>query len=493
MNIKKGISMYLSTAVRNYINNNSIIIYDNNGSKVNFDIIQKEYSSIKNYLLSNYNNTEVLGVYLKKDYRYLLVILASIEIGLTYVPMNDNWPLSRVRQIESIAPIKKTIDDDMLSKILKMKILYKGKDTLEKIGSQHPLYIIFTSGSTGEPKGVVIKRESVESFFKWCDQYFKDITSTDNLLQIADFSFDMSVLDVGLLLTKHLNIFFSKFNGNIFELAHEIEQYHITMVSTVPNNINMLLTDGVFERVSLEGLRNIFIGGARFSYGLYQKLLSKTTMNVYNFYGPTEVTVYALVKKISRIENNDTENCNVSIGDTISNVKVKLININDNESELYLGGIQVMKEYVSNPTRTAEALIEIDGETYYKTGDIATIDHKGEYYIVGRLDDTIKRRGFRINLQDIDSYIHKIESVIECATISISNEMHENEIVTFLQLKDNDLLNVKREFKNILTTYQTPDKIFAIENFPINNSGKICKKTLKEIYLNSKGAEQNVR
>ena len=473
--------MYLSTMVSQYINNEISKVYHNNGKEVKKEKLIKEYRQIKHYLLLNFKTNDVIGISLNKDYKYLLVILASIEIGLIYVPMNSNWPIDRIKKIEALASIYLTIDSQIVKNMLDNEKISNNNSF--DIYEEKPLYIIFTSGSTGEPKGVVIKRESVENFFSFCDDYFQDINNTDNILQIADFSFDMSVLDLGIILTKQSNIYFSEFKGNVFRLAYEIEQYNISLISTVPNNINMLLSEGVVEKVNLKNLKNLFIGGARFSYGLYKKLLLQD-INVYNFYGPTEATVYALVKKLVKDESLDVSDYNISIGTPLSNVKIELVNIVNGIGELYLGGIQVMSKYISNIEKTKEALVEINDVKYYKTGDLSFKDSKDEYYIVGRTDDTIKRRGYRVNLQDIDSYILTIDSVIECTTIAIPDEIHENIIVTYLYDKNNDTPYMKSKCMKILPEYQIPDKFIFIEEFPTNNSGKICKKTLKEMYLN---------
>ena len=474
--------MYLTSLIQSYIHNpeNSYISAEN--KEIVPSHIIKEYSSIKNYLLDNFTSDDIIGICLTKDYVYMLTMLACMEVGLTYVPLNINWPKHRIAQIKKLASLCYIFHNSDIMNITNYSKISK-KTTFNK-SAHKALYIIFTSGSTGEPKGVIIKRESLENFFRWMESYF-EVTEQDILLQVTDFSFDMSLVDIAFLLIKNLKVVFSVFSADVFRLGYEIENYKISIVNTVPNNINMLLSDNVKDRVNFNSLNTIIVGGARFSYGLYKKLQFFKEIQTYNFYGPTEATVYATIKKIDHNEKTDMFNHNISIGKPIANVKAKIINIQKNEGELYLGGVQIMQGYI-NKLETDSVLKEIDGVMYYKTGDIAVVDDTDEYYIIGRLDDTIKRKGYRINLQDIDSYMHKVNEIMESATIAIEDELSEHILISYIQTKDKNLSTIKAELKKYLTPYQFPDKIIEIDHFPINNSGKICKKTLKSLYIQSR-------
>lgn len=481
--------MYLSSLVRAVINNPRFALHDIDGNKIEHEKIVHEFRCLKTSFLERYQEGDRVGILLKKDYRYLLAILACIDIGLTYVPLNLSFPENRIRQIVDLASIVEIIDECLLINMLEVGT-HDGEEEGFSLEAAKPLYIIFTSGSTGEPKGVVISRLSCQNFFSWVERYFGDINSDTRLLQMADFSFDMSVLDIGLLLTRHTACYFTAFDGNIFKLAHEIQNYQISLISTVPNNFNMLLAPGVAERVELDSLRNIFIGGARFSYGLYQKMTTffdSVKTSIYNFYGPTEVTVYATVNRLSFDETRDTHDHNVSVGTAIDNVSVVIADTEsqpDGVGELLLGGVQVMQEYASNPKKSSEAIVELEGIRYYRTGDLAFQDHLGKYYIVGRMDDTIKKRGYRIDLLDIDSYIHKIDKVLDCTSIAVPDEKYENLVITYLIPSSDDVTidSVKSEMAKLLADYQMPDKLIFMDSFPLNTSGKVCKKTLMTIY-----------
>jgi len=162
------------------------------------------------------------------------------------------------------------------------------------------------------------------------------------------------------------------------------------------------------------------------------------------------------------------------------------LEVNTNErAEMLLGGAQVMQRYINAPLKTIESIVEYADTRCYKSGDITFKDTKGEYYVVGRVDDTIKYRGYRINLLDIDSYIHKIDYVDDCTTIAIPDELTENKTIAFVKLnKEISKKDLKKDLREQLLDFQVPEVIFFVDNYPTNVSGKICKKTLSEKYIN---------
>jgi acyl-coenzyme A synthetase/AMP-(fatty) acid ligase len=465
-------------------------IFNREGTLLPCEQVRNEYRGIRQYLLDHHAD-DCIAIRQQKDYRYFLTILACMEIGIPYIPMKYDYPMDRVEQIREDANFTLLMDDSKMNEILAYN--QKKRSDLPELSSGNPMYIIFTSGSTGRPKGVIIQRGALENFFLFMDKAFPKISATDHLLQVTEFTFDISLVDVAFFLNRNVALHFSNFENNIFKLAFEIETNRISVLNTVPNNLNMFLSELVCERMDYKCLKHLFIGGARFSYGLYQKCLKyfERDVEIYNFYGPTEATVYCHVKKITYQEPIDTVEGNVSIGRTLPGVKAHIVVDGQiagphQKGELFIGGNQLMKEYINNHEQTVKALVSFDGEMYYKSGDLAFRSESEEYFIVGRADDTIKYRGFRINLLDIDSYITRITYVQDSVTIAIPNEATENQTIGFLILKEEkSVKEIKKDLSSILLDYQIPEKIIFIEKFPINVSGKVCRKTLKSQYLES--------
>lgn len=483
----------LKSLIQDRFKSDKIRIFDRNGEAVSQDVILKEYTSLRNFMSHfNEDGKTIVAIKMVKDYRYLLTILACQETGMTYIPMEASYPQNRIDQIKEDTNFKMLINEETLPELLSFNKAPKETNPSD----EHPAYMMFTSGSTGRPKGVIIPRRALANFYTWLDKTFTDINSEDHLLQVTDFTFDISLVDVGLFLQKNITLHFSNFQSNLFKLAYEIESYKISCLNTVPNNLNMFLSELIAERTDYQSLRHLFIAGSRFSLGLYEKCRKyfKSHVKVHNLYGPTECTVYSHWKTLSFNEANDISESNVSIGKPLMNVSSIIVQDDKKmglheRGELYLAGVQLLTGYANNPEQTAKALVKFEGETYYKTGDISFMDEKGDYYIVGRVDDTIKYRGFRINLLDIDSYMLKVPYIQDVATIAVENEQLETQTVAFVIAKEKKAVKeMKKDLAAFMLDFQIPEKIIFVDSFPVNANGKIDRKALKQNYQSTKEA-----
>ena len=463
--------MYLHNLTETRIKNSKI--HNKSGELVDSKVLIDEYRAIKNYLISNYTNKDIVAINFDKDYRYLLTILAAISVGITFIPLNKEWPEKRIGQIVELSGCFVIKEEDIdFSKI---------EDSSEHFENEI-LYIIFTSGTTGIPKGVKIKREAYVNFLQWSDDYFKDINNSDRVLLTTDFTFDIFWVDVSLFLAKNLSLYISDFRNNVFKMLYEIERYQITTHSTVPYNYSMIMSDEVYEKANLSSLKHIMLGGARFPNNLYYAFKERLpNCNIYNFYGPTEATIYCSIHKLSFDEDIDLHNNNVTIGKPFRGNEFIVV-----DEELLIGGKQLMQEYLNNPEKTKEVIVDIEGKRYYKSGDVVFKDKRENYFIVGRKDDTIKTVGYRVNLSDIDSYILTLDYISNVATIAVDNQEGENDLIAYIILNSKDKVStkeIKKDLREFMPSYQIPKQIKIVDKFPLNNSGKICKKTLKNNFL----------
>jgi len=451
-------------------------LYDKHGKFVAHDTCIHEYYCIRQQLLDGYNEDDIIGIRFEKNYRYILTLLACMSVELPYIPLSLEWPDERIKQIEALSGCK-VLEEDMLDYTL------KGETSAQDSFSNETLYIIFTSGSTGAPKGVKIPRSAYEEFLIWSGEYFTDIDEKDRMLLTTDFTFDISLVDISLLLMKNLSLYVSNFENNVFKMLYEIETYRITTHSTVPYNYSMIMHENVYSKANLSSLQHIMIGGARFPNNLYasfQTLMPECS--IYNFYGPTEATIYCAIEKFDYTSSELYKN-NITIGKPFANNVFTII-----DGELYISGPQLMSGYLNNPEKTEEALVSIDGKEYYKSGDVVFVNEEGKYFIVGRNDDTIKVTGYRVNLSDIDSYLLQPDYINNVATIAIENSTSEHDLVTYIILDDETISTkqIKNDLKKIMPSYQIPKYIEIVKSFPLNNSGKICKLTLKKTYIDKK-------
>jgi D-alanine--poly(phosphoribitol) ligase subunit 1 len=485
--------MSLSNLIDDYFALSQIYLHDKKGFPVSTATVKSDYLRLICFIADN--GYAPIGINLEFGYRYLIVILACMRMGVPYVPLRTSWPKARIQEIVDLVEIHLVIDDmnyrQMLDRYSQSEL--PPQPFLSTKSNENPAYIITTSGTTGKPKAVVISRGSIANYYFWLAGYFDQITIDDRILMITDFTFDISHIDIGLLLYKRMYLYFSKFNQNlnIFSLAAEIGEHNITVLNTVPNNMTLLLQDAIVRRANFSSLTHLILGGARFSSGTYSAVFEQLSdVNVFNMYGPTEATVYTHVAKLTGDVGRDMIESNVTIGLPISNMDAclvdqegQVIEANGVNGHLYLSGIQLMTCYFDMEERTSEVIVTVQGVRCYKTGDLAYRDSGGRYFIIGRLDDTIKRRGFRVNLLDIDSYVQRLNYVQDSKTVALPSELHENLLITFVipvgKVNEARLLS---DLNELLPDQQIPDEIHFLESFPLNNAGKVSAQALIGLY-----------
>ena len=479
--------MSLSNRIENFLCNVPSI-YDIKGRLVDSNQFIEEYSFIKAFLFNNCLDT-IVSIHLEKDYQYIICMIVCMDLGITYVPLSIDYPEKRVDQIKDISGFTFKIDFSVYKSILRQRVNWENI-SYPKITSDDTLYILFTSGSSGAPKGVEIKRSSYENFLQWMDQEF-EVSNEDVLLNSTEFTFDVSLVDIGFLINNQPTLVMSKFNNDLFRLLGEIEQYKVTVIATVPNNFALIFKDEIMSRVDISFLRTILVAGSRFNENLYQNF-NKYLLDsqVYNCYGPTELTIYCLYKKFG--DMHDINKGVVSIGLPLLKMSAAVVdqdyNFVDNYcvGELLVSGPQLMKSYKNNIKKSLESTILINEDIFYKTGDLVYKTDENFYYMVGRVDDTVKVSGFRVNLSDVDSYIQTIEQVFDSVTIHIDNENTDGILVSYLIIDESITTDqIKLLLKSIVPAFQIPKHLIKVDSFPLNNSGKICKKTLKNQFINS--------
>jgi acyl-coenzyme A synthetase/AMP-(fatty) acid ligase len=476
--------------IKSWINNrlfeNDFNLFDPKGAKVDVTKFREDFLKLRAWLSQQSGG---VGIKLPKDHRFLMAILACMDSGVFYVPIKNNYPQNRIDQMQEESNFVTLLDEDKLTAILNSPALnYQARN----IDQHDILYIICTSGSTGRPKAVIVERMALTHFWKWVENKFSNVKELDRTLQVADFTFDISLIDVALFLRRGCELYFSEFNGNIFTLAYEIEKYQVTVLNTVVNNVNMLLDDNVVDRANYKSLHTVMMGAARFSYGLYKKCLKHFShIGVHNLYGVTEVPVYSHCKTM---QFNETDLCEFTvaagspIGACTSIIVKDGVHMHAGEKgEILIGGGSLMRGYANDSQKTAEVFMMFEGEKYYRTGDIGFKNERGDFFVTGRMDDTIKYRGYRINLLDIDSYILSRPYVQDAVTIAIEDEETQNKTLCFVITKENKTeKEVKKDLADVLLEYQIPEHIFFVDKYPVNTNGKVCKKTLKQDYLEGK-------
>ncbi|CAF1593471.1 unnamed protein product, partial [Adineta steineri] len=270
-------------------------------------------------------------------------------------------------------------------------------------------YIIFTSGSTGTPKAVQVRHKNfIDCIHSLA--YINSFNKDDTVVQMTRCSFDIHVQEIlGTLLVGGTLIILHPGGTIDFDyLSKVLQNKQITYLHTVPNFLHSFFIFIVQNKNinAVKHLRSLCSIGEAFAVHLIDLIvkIGITNCHVWNLYGPAETTIVSTFHKVDLTE--DTRS--VSIGKPLSNYRCMIINqylqssVTDKEGELCIGGVSVFAGYLGRDDLTAKALVEIDGQLFYRTGDLVKLDNNGLLRYQGRKDHQIKLHGQRIELGEIE-------------------------------------------------------------------------------------------
>jgi acyl-coenzyme A synthetase/AMP-(fatty) acid ligase len=237
-----------------------------------------------------------------------------------------------------------------------------------------------------------------------------------------------------------------------------------------------------FEDIDLPDLRNVALSGEAVPLKLTQEFQQCCpNAQFHNYYGPTECTIFCTSYKIPR-EEIPAVNGIVSIGEATLNQISKLIREDgteagyDEKAELYLGGTQVSLGYVKNEILNQSSFLSIDNVRFYKTGDLVVQKKDGLLYYLGRKDQQVKIQGYRIELMEVE-HLCKQALKTEAAVVAVKDNRGFDNLVLFV--KKGLSLDISEALATLLPKYMTPTRIIELDEFPLNDNGKLDRKTLK--------------
>ncbi|CAF3799439.1 unnamed protein product [Adineta steineri] len=341
-------------------------------------------------------------------------------------------------------------------------------------------YIVFTSGSTGASKGVQIRHRN----FLACINSLVRLnlfTNKDTMIQMASCSYDVHAQEImGALISGSTSIMLrSRGNMDLEYMTKTLNEKQVSYLQCVPTYVNILLEFLQSHSISnLSSLRSVDIGGETSTIQLIDKLYTYLPQDcsVWNIYGPAETTVdctgYAIGRNLNII--------NISIGRPLSNYRCTVMNeylqpsVNGQEGELLIGGVGVFAGYLGRDDLTARALVETDGQLFYRTGDLVTMDNNGLLHYQGRRDHQIKIHGQRIELGEIERCLLDITSISACVVM----KWNDDYLIAYVQSYDTNEQELREHCQSHLPPHMIPSIFIILEKLPLNQNGKVDRKQL---------------
>ncbi len=478
---------------------------------------------LRDYLIHNgVRPGDRVGIYMRKTIDSVASIFGILKTGAAYVPVDPNAPVARNAYILSNCSVKAVImeqrfEEKLLSEfqvtgtnphVLRLETCGGGKgltDALESVTTTRKIsvtesaspspedlaYILYTSGSTGKPKGVMLSQRAALSFIDWCSETFQP-DHTDRFSSHAPFHFDLSILDIYVPL-KHgatLVLFGEQLGKDPHQLASLISEKKLTVWYSTPSILSLLTQYGKLENYDYSSLRTILFAGEVFPVKFLRKLKELIPHPRYfNLYGPTETNVCTFYEIPKAIPEDRTQP--YPIGKACSHYQSIVVDENGNEvprgkeGELCIHGAGVMQGYWNLPERTEQAfLVDVQGKRWYKTGDLVIEEADGNYVFVGRKDRMVKKRGYRVELGEIETALYRHPRIKEAAVISLYDEANGVRVKAFISCQSNErpsLIELKRFCMENLPSYMVPDLFSFLEALPKTSTDKIDYQKLTQI------------
>ncbi|MDR2044199.1 MAG: amino acid adenylation domain-containing protein [Clostridium sp.] len=495
-------SVYLKNSAGKYPN--KIYVRDNK-TTITYKDMEDRANSLALMLNSmGISPSDRIALYFENSTVMILSIWGILKNASIFVPLPYDAPATRLQAIVnncSPAMIVTTREnEETIENICSLRIIYVEDyalfDLSQNTYPRYPYYcqchdtkdhayIIYTSGSTGEPKGVMIRHESLMNYTETTVDDFSFNEETKSLC-LSPLYFDGALGSIfyiaktgGTLLLHDISLTFPRI------VLRSIIQNEITHIGCTPSLFVALIEYIRKNSYHDLKLKTVGLGGDVVPKSSIRELKAcYPTIRIFNRYGPTETTIIVSGYEIneSDLENEDDipiglPNNNSTfyvLDDEFEEVGVKEV------GELYIGGIQVMTGYWNDPKLTSEKIFEnlIDNERIYRTGDYVYKNSGGLYVYVSRTQDYVKRHGYRIYLSEIEKILNRNRTVKESAII-----YQDDILIAFVSANDEyDENCLNEELKNCLPTYMIPNHIVILQEMPHTTVGKIDKQYLSKEY-----------
>ncbi len=444
-----------------------------------------------------------VGICTERSLDMVVGLLAILKAGGAYVPLDPSYPAERLAAIveDAQAPIVLThhgLADRLPASAAQVIDLDEEREALARMsagplapasGPEHLAYTIFTSGSTGRPKGVQIGHRSIVHLVETSGPLLAPLAEEPGTWTVFhSYAFDYSVWEIWTCLGH---------GGRLVLVPVETTQdpaaFHdllaaqkVTVVHQTPaasRHLVSLWESGERNPADLS-LRRVICGGEAFPGELAGRLVaSGLDLELWNFYGPTEVTVWASAYRLTAA---DLDRATIPLGTPLPDVRIHLLDPALQPvpagvaGEVCIAGFGPARGYVGRPGLTAEKFVpdplaEEPGARLYRTGDLARLSAEGRIDYLGRIDHQVKIRGFRVELKEIDLALASHPAVRQAVTL-----VRDGRLVAYL-VGDAPPAELRGWLRERLPAYMVPSSFVPLAAFPLSPNGKVDRRALARI------------
>jgi len=439
----------------------------------------------------------LVGIYLERSPEAIIAMLATLEAGGAYLPLDPSYPKERLEFMINDACVRVLITDRKLRERLPdvgFELLLadelpsadtNGCPLPEVCDPDRLAYVMYTSGSTGLPKAVEVTHRGVA---RLVSEGLFALGEDDVELQLVSLSFDPSALEIwSCLLGGGKLVLHPSRNPSLEEIGDALREHCITSTILITGLFPLMVDE---HREDLVGLRQLIVGGDVMPRSAAQRLLQAAPgLRLINAYGPTEGTIVATAHVITEAAEVSAP---IPIGRPAANAQIYLLDPAGNlvpdglPGEIWIGGHGVARGYRARPDLTAQRFAadpfsEQPRARMYRTGDIGRWRRDGSLDFLGRVDAQVKIRGFRVEPGEIEVVLGQHPAVRECSVLTYESAPGDRRLAAYVVPHAGESLQgsqLRAYLKSRLPEFMVPSTFTMLEELPRTVNDKVERSLL---------------
>jgi len=436
-----------------------------------------------------------VAVLMRRCAEFVAVLLGVLRSGASYVPLDPAYPADRLAYMADDAEVRLiVVDDDSARALPDHRTTPISTLTAAPPEVRPPealptddAYVIFTSGSTGRPKGVVVPHANVLNLIGGTSATFA-LTPLDVWTWFHSAAFDFSVWEIwGCLLTGGRLVVVPNLTARSpDEFRDLLAREKVTVLNQTPSAFANLLRQVEVGGGRPTDLRLVIFGGEPLDVRMltrWMDALPDVNCRLVNMYGITETTVHVTAKEVTRAAALAGTR---SVGRVIPGWSVRILDEGGNvlppgcPGEIAVGGAGVATGYLHRPDLTDERFTTdaVSGERIYRSGDRGRLTPDGCVEHLGRIDNQVKLRGYRIELDEIRSVLLEEPAVVAAAVLVAGDGSEQTgaKLNAYVIVGTDTMVDegqLRRRLASRLPDFMLPSTVTVVSELPLNPNGKL--------------------